>query len=161
MASENKQFDGEESRRTVVKMLGAAIPGTAAFGLAKQASAGDKPQPGPQINPCGEPTGSCFPSGYSMDVSEIADNISPGEACNIAVSGCWFYTAVAAADVVPGDEIALGIVCASGTVGCTVYNALKDEHGDKKMQLVRANESAGDISEDDYIAVPTSWGWTP
>lgn len=53
------------------------------------------------------------------------------------------------------------MVCAGGAFGCTVYDALKDEHGDKKMQLVRANESAGDISQGDYIAVPTAWGWTP
>lgn len=158
MPSENKQFDGEESRRTVVKMLGAAIPGTAAFGLAKQASAGDKPQPGPQINPCGEPTGSCFPSGFALDV-ENPQYLTLSEACEIAVSGCTFYTALAYADIVPGDEAVLTIGCAGTGFGCALYWAFADTHGVQEVQRVQAAESAGSISYGDYIMVPADWGW--
>lgn len=94
-----------------------------------------------------------------MNVKEVADNVSGGELCQITVASCAMYTAAALANWVPGDAILLGFTCASIELGCVLYNAFKDEHGDVKADVFRAQEDAGDIDEVDYIMVPSSWNW--
>jgi hypothetical protein len=153
-------------RRNAIKAIGTV--GTGLVGLRSitdianadgtSTGNGDTEGPEPEIYPC--PDG-CSPSNHiTINAKEIADNVSAGEFCSMVGASCGIITAAAAADIIPGDEVFVGLTCGSAALGCAGWAAFKDEHKNaKKAKVFRAQEPGGDVNEDDYIVVPSNWNW--
>lgn len=98
-------------------------------------------------------------NGWEITFIKTEPLITPKKICEHATEGCVVYTVGSAADMVPGDEVVLGAACAVVGVSCEVRDEYSERHGNQKADLFRADGSGGSISNNDYLAVPSSWNW--
>lgn len=155
--------EGDRSRRTVLKTVGAV--GTGLAGVSSLPTVGNANPTvcsadgdGSGIEPaCGSGGGG---SGFEINVAFIKDRVSKDEVCVLLAAGCGIGTVALAVDTVPYDAVVFARACGGALGGCQVWQVFRDKHGDQPATVFRAQESGGPLDKGDYIMVPSAWNWT-